>query len=42
MGELTHRLIPESKLIVFDNCGHFVPMERADDFNRALLEFLPD
>jgi len=42
MGEMTHRLIPGSKLLVFDNCGHFVPMERPDDLNEALLEFLSD
>lgn len=40
MGEETHRLIPNSRLIVFDNCGHSVPTERAEDFNNAVLSFL--
>lgn len=41
MGEMTHKGIPGSKMVVFDNCGHFVPTEKANEFNRALLEFLP-
>lgn len=41
MGEMTHKGISGSKMIVFDNCGHFIPTEKPDDFNRALLEFLP-
>lgn len=41
MGEMTHKGIRGSKMIVFDNCGHFIPTEKPDDFNRALLEFLP-
>lgn len=41
MGEMTHNGIPGSRLIVFDDCGHFIPTEMADDFNRALVEFLP-
>ena len=40
MGEETHRLIPNSRLVVLDNCGHGVPTERPDEFNRLLLEFL--
>jgi pimeloyl-ACP methyl ester carboxylesterase len=40
-GEMTHKGIPGSKMVVFDNCGHFVPTEKANEFNRALLEFLP-
>lgn len=43
MGEETHRLIPGSRLLVFDGCGHDVPAERTEEFNRAVLEFLaPD
>lgn len=34
------RSIPHSDLHVFDNCGHWPHMERADDFNRLTLEFL--
>ena len=40
MGEETHRLIPNSKLVVLDTCGHGVPAECAEEFNRLLLEFL--
>jgi pimeloyl-ACP methyl ester carboxylesterase len=40
MGEETHRLIPGSKLIVLENCGHAIPTERTEEFNRAVLEFL--
>ena len=41
MGEMTHKGVPGSRVVVFDNCGHFIPTEKADEFNRALLEFLP-
>lgn len=40
MGEQTHQLISNSKLLVFDDCGHGVPAERPAEFNKALLEFL--
>lgn len=40
MGEKTHALIPGSKLVVVDDCGHFLPSERPDEFNRAVLDFL--
>jgi len=40
MGEETRRLIPGSRLLVFDGCGHDVPAERTEEFNRAVLEFL--
>lgn len=42
MGETTHQLIPGSQFIVVEDCGHFVPMERPDELNEALLDFLPD
>jgi pimeloyl-ACP methyl ester carboxylesterase len=41
MGEMTHKGIPGSKMVVFDDCGHFIPTEKPDEFNGALLEFLP-
>ncbi|MCH7482348.1 MAG: alpha/beta hydrolase [Chloroflexi bacterium] len=41
MGEMTHRGIPGSKMVVFD-CGHFIPTEAPDELNAALLDFLPD
>jgi pimeloyl-ACP methyl ester carboxylesterase len=40
MGEETHRLIHGSQLVVLDGCGHSVPTERPEEFNRLLLEFL--
>jgi len=30
------------KTVIFDNCGHWIPQERRDDFNELLLEFLAD
>lgn len=32
--------IANSKLVVFDNCGHVPQFEKAADFNKAVLEFL--
>jgi pimeloyl-ACP methyl ester carboxylesterase len=40
LGETTRRLIPGSKLVVIEDCNHFVPTEKPDEFNRALVEFL--
>lgn len=40
MGEETHRLIPGSELTVLEGCGHGVPAERSDEFNRLVLAFL--
>lgn len=40
LGENTHRLIPGSKLVIVEDCDHFIPTEKPEEFNRALLEFL--
>jgi len=32
--------IPNSKLIMFDKCGHFSQFEKAEQFNKAVIEFL--
>jgi len=32
--------IPNSKLVMFDNCGHFSQFEKADKFNNAVKNFL--
>lgn len=40
MARETHRLIPNSKLKVFDGVGHLIPTETPDEFNRAVLDFL--
>ena len=34
------KMIPEAELHVFANCGHWPQMERTEEFNRLLLEFL--
>lgn len=39
-GERLKQAIANSKLIVFDRCGHFPQVERAGEFNAAVLEFL--
>jgi pimeloyl-ACP methyl ester carboxylesterase len=35
-----HELIPDSRLHVFDRCGHWVQIEHANEFNRLLVDFL--
>jgi pimeloyl-ACP methyl ester carboxylesterase len=35
-----HTLIKNSKLKMIDECGHFVPFEKADIFNQTIMEFL--
>ena len=42
LGEMTHKGIPGSKMVIFDDCGHMVPTLKPDQFNEALLDFLPD
>jgi pimeloyl-ACP methyl ester carboxylesterase len=42
MGEMTHAGIPGSKMVVFDDCGHFIPTEVPDQFNEAVGAFLAD
>jgi 4,5:9,10-diseco-3-hydroxy-5,9,17-trioxoandrosta-1(10),2-diene-4-oate hydrolase len=39
-GERAHRLIPNSRLVVFDNCGHCPQLEVPLEFNRVAREFL--
>jgi pimeloyl-ACP methyl ester carboxylesterase len=39
-GERYAKAIPGAKLVVFDECGHVPQLEKADEFNKALLEFL--
>lgn len=40
LGERFHRGIAGSRLVVFEQCGHVPQVEKAADFNKALLEFL--
>jgi pimeloyl-ACP methyl ester carboxylesterase len=39
-AEKFHAGIPGSKLVVFDQCGHVPQIEKAEEFNKALLDFL--
>jgi pimeloyl-ACP methyl ester carboxylesterase len=39
LGEQAHQLVPNSEMVVLD-CGHFVPTEKPDEFNRAVGAFL--
>ncbi|HMQ06386.1 MAG TPA: alpha/beta hydrolase [Saprospiraceae bacterium] len=40
VGEKFHSLIPNSELHLLDECGHAPMMEKSDEFNRILLDFL--
>lgn len=35
-----HELIPNSKLEILENCGHFISIERPEDTARAIADFL--
>jgi pimeloyl-ACP methyl ester carboxylesterase len=35
-------LIPDAKLDLIDDCGHWTPRERPDRFNESLRDWLPD
>jgi pimeloyl-ACP methyl ester carboxylesterase len=39
-GEKLRDGIRGAKLVVFEGCGHVPQIEKSDEFNRALLEFL--
>ena len=39
-GERFKREIPHAQLVVFDGCGHVPQVEKAPEFNAALLKFL--
>lgn len=40
MGERFKREIPNSQLVVFEKCGHVPQLEKASEFNAAVLKFL--
>lgn len=42
MGEKMNSLIDGSKLVVYDNAGHYAYLERADLFEKDILKFLKD
>jgi len=37
-----NRLLPDSKLIWIDNCGHAPMMEHPDEFNNSILGWLKE
>jgi 3-oxoadipate enol-lactonase len=39
-GELVHQAIPGSEWLVEEGAGHSLPRERAESFNRVLIDFL--
>lgn len=42
VGEEFHKLLPNSKLLFIDQCGHAPMMEQPEEFNRYLSEFLQE
>jgi pimeloyl-ACP methyl ester carboxylesterase len=34
------RLVPDSRMHIFTQCGHYPQMEHADAFNRLVTDFL--
>ena len=42
VGEEFHKLIPNSKLLFIDECGHAPMMEQPEEFNRYLNDFLQE
>ena len=39
-GELYHKKIAGSRLVVLDNCGHMPEVEKTEDFVREVRNFL--
>src|SRR5262249_20814089 len=39
-GEQYRRPLPDSRLVVLDDCGHLPPFEQPDRFARLVLDFL--
>jgi pimeloyl-ACP methyl ester carboxylesterase len=40
-GEDYAKNIPGAKLLVVPECGHVPPVEKADEYVKALFDFLP-
>ena len=41
-AEQAHLLLPDSRLRIFERCGHWVPREKPDEFVQEVLDFLGD
>jgi len=39
-AKLMHQKIPNSKLVIFPKCGHATIIEKAQEFNKVVIEFL--
>jgi len=39
-GKLMNKLIPKSKLIIFEKAGHFCFLDQPDEFVRELIKFI--
>ncbi|NEU30933.1 alpha/beta hydrolase [bacterium LRH843] len=39
---LMHKMIPNSKLVIFKDAGHIARLEKAEEFNQVLTQFLTD
>jgi 4,5:9,10-diseco-3-hydroxy-5,9,17-trioxoandrosta-1(10),2-diene-4-oate hydrolase len=39
-AQVVAEIVPNARLIFFDHCGHLPQLERADEFNSAVLKFL--
>ncbi len=39
-AQVVAEIVPKAQLIFFDHCGHLPQLERADEFNSAVLKFL--
>jgi proline iminopeptidase len=39
-AQLMHRDIANSRLVIYQNCGHFIWLDRRDDFLQELLDFI--
>ncbi|MDF9866974.1 pimeloyl-ACP methyl ester carboxylesterase [Bacilli bacterium PM5-3] len=42
MGKIMNARISDSKLIIYEGCSHYAYLERIEDFNRDMLNFLKD
>jgi len=42
VGEHFHKLLPDSRLFIFEQCGHAPMMEQPERFNQILFDFLAE